>query len=73
MNENVESFAKKHELCEVSFCTKKNNSNYYYATENEYVNAEAGLPILIKETDGHCNIISGKEVFDILAEVNPYK
>ena len=69
MDVRIERFAKKNKLCEVSFCLKKNNSSYYYATEIEYVNAEAGLPILIKETDGHCEIISGKEVFDILEEV----
>ena len=69
----VEAFAKKNELYHPSFCTKKGNSTYYYVGRSEDTEADIGLPVLIKENDGHCEVVEGKEVFDILSEVNSYK
>ena len=68
----IESFAKKNELFYPSFCIKKGNSNYYHVCRSEDTEADVGLPVLIKETNGYCEVVEGKEVFDILEEVNPY-
>ena len=64
---------KKNNLYAPEFCIKKGVANYYSVRRCIVPECEVGLPVLIKETNGHCEVVEGKEVFDILAEVNPYK
>lgn len=70
---DIEKFAKKNELYAPKLCIKKETSNYYSVRRSETPECEVGLPVMIKETNGRCEVVEGKEVFDILEEVNPYK